>query len=247
MRHSPQPCPLNRNGQFKRHKKTSVRVRPRRARTRFVAQAAYTGFHGAWNYFFDLQLNRSRRIVVSVGWFFMKKSKVLALFTLASVCLAYQIQAQGIINFPDNGLSLPPAGWTGAWPPMPTIDETVPQPPPVFSPQPPQYPFPSPPEIVLPNDGVFWTTADLSLTLELPPSGFTGAWPSMPTVDETVPHPPPIFSPQPPQYPFPSPPEIVLPNDGVTLIQASPTPEPTTYALLTFGGMAAWLLRKRNV
>ena len=176
---------------------------------------------------------------------FMKKLIVSTLFTLATVCLAQQIQAQGILS--ANGLYPPPAGWIGAWPPMPTVDETIPHPPPVFSPQPPQYPFPSPPEIVLPNYGVFWTTADLSPVLELPPSGLTGAWPMMPTVDETVPHPPPVFSPQPPQYPFPSPPEIVLPNDGVTLIQASPTPEPTTYALFTLGGMAVWLLRRRSV
>jgi hypothetical protein len=86
----------------------------------------------------------------------MKKIALITLVTLATVCFTHQSYAQGTL---PGDPSLPPAGWTGAWPPMPSPDPTY-QPPA----QPPHYPFPSPPEVVLPGEGVFATTAMLTPT-----------------------------------------------------------------------------------
>jgi hypothetical protein len=95
-----------------------------------------------------------------------------------------------------------------------------------------------------------WFTQTISaqgLISSQPPPGWTGAWPPMPTVDETMPHPPPVLPSQPPQYPFPRPPEWVLPNYGVIPLSASPVPEPATYSLLALGSLAGWWLRRRKV
>jgi len=86
----------------------------------------------------------------------MKKIALITLVTLATVCFTHQSYAQG--TFPGD-IQLPPAGWTGAWPPMPVTGQFPPYVPP---PQPPHYPYPSPPEIVLPNYGVGGSTAGLS-------------------------------------------------------------------------------------
>jgi PEP-CTERM motif len=83
----------------------------------------------------------------------MKKIAFITLLTLTMVRFTHQSFAQGIL---PSG-SLPPAGWTGAWPPMPSPNPDYQ--PPV---QPPRYPYPSPPEIVLPDQGVFATTAGLT-------------------------------------------------------------------------------------
>ena len=109
----------------------------------------------------------------------MKKLALITLVTLATVCFT---QAQGILTLPGQP-SLPPPGWTHAWPPTPLPD-------PNYRPplQPPHYPFPGPPEAVLPDQGVITTTAGLTPT---------------------------------------------------------PAPEPTSVALITVGGIAAFLLRRR--
>ena len=72
----------------------------------------------------------------------------------------------GYVDSTAGGPQLPSPGWTGAWPPMPAVDETAPHAPPSLPPQPPQYPFPSPPEIVLPDYGVYATTFGLTPTPE---------------------------------------------------------------------------------
>ena len=77
---------------------------------------------------------------------------------------------------------------------------------------------------------------------QLPPAGWTDAWPPMPGVVECYPPPdcPPVYF---------APPEIVLPNYGVmaTTIGLTPTPEPATHSLLLLGGVAGWLLKRRRV
>jgi hypothetical protein len=96
--------------------------------------------------------------IVRQHYTFMKKYILITLVTLTTVCFTHQSSAQGTL---PGVPSLPPPGWTGAWPPMPEAGQFPPYVPPA---QPPHYPFPSPPEIVLPNYGVSATTIGLTPT-----------------------------------------------------------------------------------
>ena len=73
----------------------------------------------------------------------------------------------------------------------------------------------------------------------LPPAGWTGVWPPMPSPDYG--YVPPL---RPPQYPFPSPPPIY--GVGLTTAGLTPTPEPATYSLLLLGTVAGWLVKRRR-
>ena len=85
----------------------------------------------------------------------MKKLISITAITLATVCWTQPSYAQGTL--PDDELHVPQPGWVGAWPPMPSPDDSYAPPT-----QSPQYPYPSPPEFVLPDQGIFATTAGLT-------------------------------------------------------------------------------------
>ena len=81
------------------------------------------------------------------------KTFIITIVTLATVCFIRHAAAQGVV------IVGPPSGWPPgeAWPPMPVTGLYPPVVPP--SPCP---PIAIPPELVLPNHGVFATTAGLS-------------------------------------------------------------------------------------